>query len=178
MSQDEHDRILWNIKKHPDVLGLENIITSSEEVDCYNSRRLIGAPDLVFYQKDGTYIIVEIKSSGSKSSKQKLAKQIKRAYKYYKKNIGDKVRSIGVYYDNGKLNVLEYINSKILFKHQIEYPIKDSMIRINLFDGLYSGECPVCDNELHSYRKVGDYKILEHLDKECEFKGIIKGEKI
>lgn len=104
-----HNKLVHNIKKHPCKIGLEDILTVSSEVEYYKDGELKGAPDLVFYLNDNSYVLVEVKSSNSEECLQKMYAQVKRAYDFFYENVSENVRSIGVYVTDSGLETIEYL---------------------------------------------------------------------
>ena len=109
LSELSHTELVHKIKRSPGLIGLENIITASEEVDCYNEKnRLVTSPDIVFYLGNNNYIAVEVKTSNSRSARLKMDIQLHRYYDFFLKYYGLEYEILGVYVEYDKLKVIKY----------------------------------------------------------------------
>ncbi len=108
ISELSHNQLVQRIKRNPGLIGLENIVTASQEVECYDKNRLVTAPDIVFYLGNNHYVAVEVKTSNSKSAKTKMETQLHRYYEFFLKHYGIKYQVMGVYVEKDKLKVVKY----------------------------------------------------------------------
>ncbi len=108
LSELSHTELVHKIKRCPGLIGLENIITASEEVECYDENRLVVAPDIVFYLGNNDYVAVEVKTSNSRSTKSKMEIQLHRYYEFFLKYCGIEYDVMGVYVEKDKLKILKY----------------------------------------------------------------------
>lgn len=109
MKQSKHDLLKNRIRRNPDLIGLEGVIASEEEVPCYDENgKLVCCPDIAFYLENDVFVLVEVKSSNHKRALQKLERQLETGYEYFRDNYQKEARCIGVYLEkSGKIRWYE-----------------------------------------------------------------------
>lgn len=103
--KEEHDWHLENLRRHPDLIGLEKVVFSAVEPDLFDEHhRQIGAPDLLFMLRDypGRIYVVEYKNGqGTKKMRQQL-----RVARHFFEGKDFDVETLGVNYSGGKYIIL------------------------------------------------------------------------
>lgn len=95
-----HEQLKQTIKSDPSIIGLDNVLSIAEEVECRGEDGNISCvPDLIFLLKNGNGVLVEIKSSGHHSALKTLDGQLRTGQKYFKDHRRKMYKCIGVYQD-------------------------------------------------------------------------------
>ncbi len=109
LSKLSHDELVNKIKRHPEWIGLDNIVMAATEVECYDKRKkLMVIPDIIFCLDNGDYVAVEVKSTNSRKSRYRMEQQLENYYNFFLKAYGLECDVMGVYVDKGDLVVVNY----------------------------------------------------------------------